>query len=68
MQVFTTLSGPADQRAVENELVMSLGFEQFELIKELIRNRERIVWCTRLSRAQVGAVVIRAVFVSKVHA
>jgi len=39
---------------VENDLVLALGFEQFELIKELLRNRLRIVWCTRLSRTQVG--------------
>eukprot|EP00798_Chlamydomonas_sp_ICE-L_P019206 gene19206-25824_t len=50
--VFTTLAGDADQSAVENELVLSLGFEQFELIKELIHNRLSIVWCTKLSRAE----------------
>ena len=33
------LGGPDDPRAVENELVLSLGFEHFELIKELIKNR-----------------------------
>ncbi len=33
------LSGPEDQRALENELVLSLGFEQFGLIKELLKNR-----------------------------
>lgn len=42
-----------DSRALENDLVLSLGFEQFELIKELLRNRLKIVWCTRLSRTQV---------------
>lgn len=51
-QVLLTLSSASDQRAVENELVMSLGFEHFDLIKDLIKNRSRIVWCTRLSRAQ----------------
>ncbi len=49
------LASSSDQRSIENELVLALGFEQFELIKELIKNRLRIVWCTRLSRAQVGA-------------
>ena len=39
------LGGPDDQRAVENELVLSLGFEHFELIKELIKNR-----CVRACR------------------
>lgn len=52
-QVLGVLGGPGDARGVENELVLSLGFEAFELIKELLRNRLKIVWCTRLSRAQV---------------
>jgi hypothetical protein len=38
-QVLGVLGGHDDQRAVENELVLSLGFEHFELIKELIKNR-----------------------------
>jgi pre-mRNA-splicing helicase BRR2 len=49
------LASASDQRSIENELVLSLGFEQFELIKELIKNRLRIVWCTKLSRAQVNS-------------
>jgi pre-mRNA-splicing helicase BRR2 len=52
--VLASLASNSDQRSLENELVLSLGFEQFELIKELIRNRLRVVWCTRLSRAQVS--------------
>ena len=59
-QVLAVLASGSDQRSIENELVLSLGFEQFELIKELIKNRLRVVWCTKLSRAQVrgrGAVV-----------
>ncbi len=43
-QVLTALASGADQRSLENDLVVSLGFEQFELIKELIKNRLRIVW------------------------
>ncbi len=46
------LGGPSDGRAVENELVLALGFEQFELIKQLLKNRLKVVWGTRLSRAQ----------------
>ena len=53
LQVLNVLASASDQRSIENELVLSLGFEQFELIKELIKNRLRIVWCTKLSRAQV---------------
>ncbi|GIL50154.1 hypothetical protein Vafri_6292 [Volvox africanus] len=51
-QVLGVLGSSDDQRAVENELVLSLGFEHFELIKELIKNRLKIVWCTKLSRAE----------------
>ena len=29
-----------------------LDFEHFELVRELLRNRFTIVWCTRLQRAQ----------------
>uniref|UniRef100_A0A7S3QXY0 RNA helicase n=1 Tax=Dunaliella tertiolecta TaxID=3047 RepID=A0A7S3QXY0_DUNTE len=54
-EVLATLASATDSRAVENELVLALGFEQFELIKELLRNRLKIVWCTRLSRTQDDA-------------
>ena len=43
-----------DSREVENRLVGLLDFERFELIKELLRNQGRIVWCMRLARAQVS--------------
>ena len=29
-----------------------LDFDKFDLIKELLRNRLKIVWCTRRERAQ----------------
>lgn len=51
LQVLGVLGGPDDQRAVENELVLSLGFEHFELIKELIKNR----WVATWTRAGFGA-------------
>ncbi len=41
-----------DEAEVENALVALLGFDKFELIKELLRNRLKIVWCTRRERAQ----------------
>ncbi|KAL4451451.1 hypothetical protein ABPG75_007113 [Micractinium tetrahymenae] len=41
-----------DPREVENRLVVLLDFERFELIKELLKNRLRIVWCMRLGRAE----------------
>lgn len=37
-----------------------LDFERFELIKELLKNRLRIVWCMRLARAEVGVSVCAA--------
>lgn len=55
LQVLGILSSPSDDRSVENELVMTLGFDHFELIKELLRNRVKLVWCIKLSRAQVRA-------------
>ncbi len=45
------MQGP-DERKVESELVQLLEFEHFALIKELLNNRLKIVWCTRLNRAQ----------------
>ncbi len=40
------------ERECENALVALLDFDKFELVKELLRNRPKIVWCTRLQRAQ----------------
>ncbi|KAL3697093.1 hypothetical protein R1sor_011169 [Riccia sorocarpa] len=41
-----------DDRDVENRLVMLLDYDKFDLIKLLLRNRLKIVWCTRLARAE----------------
>ncbi|XP_043809314.1 LOW QUALITY PROTEIN: DExH-box ATP-dependent RNA helicase DExH12-like [Manihot esculenta] len=41
-----------DDREVENKLLVHLQFEKFSLIKFLLRNRLKIVWCTRLARAK----------------
>ncbi|WVZ78242.1 hypothetical protein U9M48_025985 [Paspalum notatum var. saurae] len=41
-----------DDRDVENRLVMLLDYEKFDLIKLLLRNRLKIIWCTRLARAE----------------
>ncbi|KAI3888520.1 hypothetical protein MKX03_008711 [Papaver bracteatum] len=40
-----------DDRNVENKLVVLLDFKMFELIKFLLQNKLKIVWCTRLARA-----------------
>ncbi|XP_072962861.1 DExH-box ATP-dependent RNA helicase DExH12-like [Typha angustifolia] len=41
-----------DDREVENRLVMLLDYDKFDLIKLLLRNRLKIIWCTRLARAE----------------
>ncbi|ERN11506.1 hypothetical protein AMTRI_Chr03g43880 [Amborella trichopoda] len=41
-----------DDRDVENRLVMLLDYDKFDLIKLLLRNRLKVVWCTRLARAE----------------
>ncbi|KAJ0087179.1 hypothetical protein Patl1_09317 [Pistacia atlantica] len=41
-----------DDREVENKLLVHLQFEKFSLIKFLLRNRLKIVWCTRLARSE----------------
>eukprot|EP00958_Prasinococcus_capsulatus_P026621 scaffold4916_cov371-Prasinococcus_capsulatus_cf.AAC.3 len=41
-----------DERDIENQLVLLLGFDHFELIKVLLQNRLKIVWCTKLARAR----------------
>ncbi|XP_042508721.1 DExH-box ATP-dependent RNA helicase DExH12-like [Macadamia integrifolia] len=41
-----------DDREVENRLLVLLDFDKFSLIKFLLRNRLKIVWCTRLARSE----------------
>ncbi|KAK9129134.1 hypothetical protein Sjap_009621 [Stephania japonica] len=41
-----------DDRDVENRLLVLLDYDKFGLIKFLLRNRMKIVWCTRLARAE----------------
>ncbi|EFJ32423.1 hypothetical protein SELMODRAFT_144158 [Selaginella moellendorffii] len=50
-EVLQTL-GEGDERDVENRLVMLLDYDKFGLIKLLLKNRWKIVWCTRLARSQ----------------
>lgn len=40
-----------DNREIETGLVRLLDFDKFDLIKELARNKDKIVWCTKLARA-----------------
>ena len=41
-----------DERSCENQLVLMLDYDKFDLIKKLLKSRARVVWCTRLARAQ----------------
>ncbi|XP_010537248.1 PREDICTED: DExH-box ATP-dependent RNA helicase DExH12 [Tarenaya hassleriana] len=41
-----------DDREVENKLLFHLQYDKFNLIKFLLRNRLKVVWCTRLARAE----------------
>jgi pre-mRNA-splicing helicase BRR2 len=50
-EVLQTLA-QGDDRDVENRLVMLLDYDKFDLIKLLLRNRLKVVWCTRLARAE----------------
>ncbi|XP_074274813.1 DExH-box ATP-dependent RNA helicase DExH12-like [Silene latifolia] len=44
--------GDGDDREAENKLLVHLDFDKFSLVKYLLRNRRKIVWCTRLARAE----------------
>ena len=37
---------------MQDQLVELLQYDNFPLIKELMRNRTIVVWCQRLARAQ----------------
>ncbi|GBG66811.1 hypothetical protein CBR_g70690 [Chara braunii] len=41
-----------DDRHVENRLVEELHYDKFGLIKLLLKNKLKVVWCTRLARAR----------------
>lgn len=40
------------ERDLEQDLLALMDYDQFSLVKELIRNRATIMWCTRLARAE----------------
>ncbi|KAL6139843.1 hypothetical protein ACLB2K_058144 [Fragaria x ananassa] len=46
--------GEGDARDAESRLLEKLRFEKFGLVKFLLLNRVKIVWCTRLARAGGG--------------
>lgn len=50
-EVLGVLNG-AEERAVENKLVLLLDFDKFDFIKVLLKNRAKLFYCTRLRQAQ----------------
>lgn len=50
-EILQILSGK-DDRECENNLVKLLKYEKFDFIKLLLRNRWKIVYCTKLGRAE----------------
>lgn len=47
----TILSADSSLRDCENMLMELFDYENFELVKILLKNREKIVWCTKLARS-----------------
>ncbi|GAA6043916.1 hypothetical protein JCM8097_004108 [Rhodosporidiobolus ruineniae] len=45
------LEGDGTTRDVENALMDLTEYDKFELVATLVRNREKVVWCTRLARS-----------------
>lgn len=45
------LASEAELRDLENSLAEIFGYENFELVATLTKNREVIVWCTKLARS-----------------
>ena len=52
MEVLDILQKAADNRECENQLVLLLGYDCFDFIKMLLKNRNMILYCTLLSSAQ----------------
>ena len=45
------LSSDSNTRDVENSLMDLFDYDKFDLVRILLKNREKIVWCTRLARS-----------------
>ncbi|KAK3949762.1 Sec63 Brl domain-containing protein [Pseudoneurospora amorphoporcata] len=60
MSALKTLSGEPDEpggeekqlRDIENDLMELFDYEHHELVQKLIANREKVVWLTRMARAE----------------
>ena len=51
-EVLDILQKASDDREVENQLVLLLGYDQFALIKTLTTHRQMILYCTLLASSQ----------------
>ncbi|WMV35434.1 hypothetical protein MTR67_028819 [Solanum verrucosum] len=51
-EVLKILAESGDDRDVETKLLVHLQYDKFNLIKYLLRNRLKVVWCTCLARAE----------------
>ncbi|KAJ3184262.1 DEIH-box ATPase [Geranomyces variabilis] len=52
---FEILSSTANARDCENELMALFDYDNFALVKLLTHNRDVIVWCTKLAKAESAA-------------
>ncbi|ORX36116.1 Sec63 Brl domain-domain-containing protein [Kockovaella imperatae] len=50
-QALEYLGSEAELRDLENSLAEMFGYENFDLVATLTKNREVIVWCTKLARS-----------------
>ena len=50
------LASDINTRDCENELMALFEYDKFDLVKILTRNRDLIVWCTKLTRAGTDGV------------
>ncbi|BEJ17062.1 hypothetical protein CspHIS471_0604630 [Cutaneotrichosporon sp. HIS471] len=50
-QALDQLSTESDLRDLENNLAELFGYENFDLVATLTKNRDVIVWCTKLARS-----------------
>lgn len=51
-EVLNILKETSDERECETQLVLLLGYESFEFIRMLKKNREMILYCTLLASSQ----------------
>lgn len=51
-EVLDVLKNSSDDRECENQLVLLLGYDCFDFIKQLKKNRQMILYCTILAKAQ----------------